>query len=56
VFARDAANVSAFSFRFTRPVVLPAKLSLFVDRHEQAWWIGQGTGDRPYASGTYSHR
>ncbi|MFT5354761.1 MAG: hypothetical protein ACI9KE_001969 [Polyangiales bacterium] len=56
VFARDAANVSAFSFRFTRPVVLPAKLSLFVDRHDQAWWIGKGTGDRPYASGTYSHR
>lgn len=53
VFARDAANMSAFSFRFTRPVVLPAKLGLFVDRRAKSWWIGKGVGDRPYASGAY---
>lgn len=56
VFARDAAKVSAFSFRFTRPVVLPARLSLFVDRRAKSWWIGKGTGDRPYASGAYDGR
>ncbi|MFK7999567.1 MAG: MaoC/PaaZ C-terminal domain-containing protein [Polyangiales bacterium] len=56
IFARDATRVTAFSFRFTRPVVLPAKLSLFVDRRAKAWWIGKGTGDRPYASGAYDER
>ena len=56
VFARDASNIASFSFRFTRPVVLPAKLGLFVDRHGQRWWIGKGNGDRPYASGTYAGR
>ena len=54
VFAGDAARISAFSFRFTRPVVLPAQVALYVDRSEQKWWIGKGVGDRPYASGTYA--
>ena len=54
VFARDATAIHEFSFRFKRPVVLPARLGLFVDRRSQAWWLGKGVGDRPYASGTFN--
>ena len=50
----DTSAIRAFEFRFTRPLVLPASPSLFIDREQERFWVGDSKGSRPYMRGAYS--
>ncbi len=53
VFAGRATSMEGFSFRFTKPLVLPAKPSLYVDRETGAYFVGNGVGTQPFLHGHF---
>jgi acyl dehydratase len=54
IFSGDAAAVTAFECRFTKPLVLPAKVGLYV--HGQDVFVGDAPGGPAYLTGSFETR
>ncbi|MGM0577870.1 MAG: MaoC/PaaZ C-terminal domain-containing protein [Myxococcota bacterium] len=55
LFAGDPHRLRALEVRFTRPLVLPAAVGLYVD-DEGGVWVGDAPGGPAYMAGTYTTR
>jgi hypothetical protein len=59
VYAGDARALSTFDVRFTRPLVLPAKVGCYVadeSRREKSVFVGDAVGGPAYLTGTFEAR
>jgi acyl dehydratase len=54
LFAGSIHALSVFDCKFTRPLVLPAKVGLYVRGHEV--WVGDAPGGPAYLTGTFEPR
>ena len=54
LFAGDVDALKEVHVRFTRPLVLPAKVGLYV--HDQQLFVGDAPGGPAYLTGTYTTR
>lgn len=53
VFVGDPSKLSALDVRFLRPLVLPARVGLYLDRATQRFWIADGPTGPAYLSGSF---
>ncbi len=53
VFVGDPARLRSLDVRFVRPLLLPARVGLYLDRATQRFWIADGLTGPAYLSGTF---
>lgn len=54
LFAGDVGQLASIDVKFTRPLVLPARVGLYIERDRV--FVGDAAGGPAYLSGTYSAR
>jgi hypothetical protein len=54
LFSGDVRRLEAIDVKFTKPLVLPAKVGLYVD--DENVFVGDAPGGPAYLVGTYSVR
>jgi acyl dehydratase len=53
VFVGDPARLSGFDVRFLRPLALPSRVALYVDRGGARFWVADGPNGPAYLSASY---
>jgi len=53
VFVGDPSRLATLDVRFLRPLVLPARVGLYLDRATQRFWIADGPTGPAYLSGSF---
>lgn len=53
VFVGDPSKLASLDVRFLRPLVLPARVGLYLDRATQRFWLADGPTGPAYLSGSF---